>query len=101
MRALKHLRSGNITQWWYDKDQKVNQLEATGVRVDEEEVKDLLVEATAENPRYKGVVNALKAQVTVGHKPFGLEELRLALEGAEMDLEREQAHAAKEKTAAK
>lgn len=32
-----------------------------------------MVEATTENPRYKGVVvNALKAQATVVHKPFGL-----------------------------
>ena len=65
-------------------------------------MKDLLVEGTTENPRYKGVVNALmKAQVAVAHKPFSLQELRSSLEGADMDAEREQARAAEEKAVAK
>ena len=36
LQALKHLGSRNITKWWYGKEQKVKQLEATGVRVDKE-----------------------------------------------------------------
>ena len=51
LQALKHVGKRNIPKWRYDKQQIVKQLEATGVLVDNVQVKDLLVKATGDVPK--------------------------------------------------